>query len=204
MKFNWNLLKILFTVVLMLGTIFWAVGAVRSRSYEGRNLNVDLGGGTVTVTNPSEEIITAQLVGEGSRSFAVSSITGDISGSSIRQGSGRTATQSFEFVLPPGISEFTVVRGTNVHLVSTTDADVSVRVQPLGTRTMRNTLIAAAVVILGGFFYLSHVTKHHWISLVRGKAVDVQTLHPVVLGSVDSGQGQAARSYGDNRGDRSL
>jgi hypothetical protein len=63
---------------------------------------------------------------------------------------------------------------------------------------MRSTLIVAAVVILGGLFYISRSTGHSWISTLRGKVPPVQPTVPTVV-SAAAGQGTEIRTYGDNR-----
>ncbi len=168
MKFNW---RVLIAVVLIGGGILWAVDSVRTRSYAGTNLNFLIGRGPVTVTNPSDESVAVQLVGKGSRSFSVSSSMEGVSGAPTRQGTGSTTTQLFAFDLPPGVSEFTVVRGgasaTDVNFVGNADTRLDATVQPLDASDARTTILAAAVIVLGGLFYISRTTEHRWISTLR-------------------------------------
>jgi hypothetical protein len=166
MKLNW---KVVLALVVIAVTLFWAVDAVRSRSYSGNNLNFGVGSGLVTLTNPSSESIPVQLVGTGTRSFSVSSAEEGISGSSTRQGAGRNTTQLFEFQVPPGVSEFTVARGTNVSLVADTATNLEATVQPSTASEARTTIIVAAFVVLGALFYISHLNGHRWISASRRK-----------------------------------
>jgi hypothetical protein len=166
MKFNW---KALVALVVIIGATFWAVDTVRSRSYSGANLNFGVGSGTVIVRNPSTEPVPVQLVGTGTRSFTISSTMDGVTGSSTRQGTGRNTTQLFEFQVPPGVSEFTVVRGTNVSLVANTVTNLEATVQLSTESESRTTIIVAAVVILGSLFYISHLTGHRWISASRRK-----------------------------------
>jgi hypothetical protein len=167
MKINW---KALVALVVIIGATFWAVDTVRSRSYSGANLNFGVGSGTVIVRNPSTEPVPVQLVGTGTRSFTISSTMDGVTGSSTRQGTGRNTTQLFEFQVPPGVSEFTVVRGTNVSLVANTVTNLEATVQLSTESESRTTIIVAAVVILGSLFYISHLTGHRWISASRRKA----------------------------------
>jgi hypothetical protein len=197
MKANWNTVKVVFAFVIVIGTIFWAVDSVRPRTYGGTNLNADIGTGTVTLSNPSQEAVAIQLVSAGTRSFSVSSQTLGVSGTSTRQGTGRTTTQLFAFDLPPGDLEFTIARGANVNLIAITDANLTATVQPLNEAAARTTLIAAAVIILLALIYISRATDHRWISILRRQKASVPTDKPTE-DSVDGGQGRALRSYGDN------
>jgi hypothetical protein len=184
MKVNW---KIIIALVLVVGGIYFAVNSTVLRSYNGSNLNFGIGSGPVTVTNPSEEALPVQLVGSGTRTFSVSSTVEDVSGRSARVGT----TQVFEFALPPGLSEFTVVSGSEVNFVSSADTRLEATVQPLKTADSQTTLIAAVVVILGALFYISRTNGHRWISASRRKsAVDLaaaqeiekQTFDRIIMG----------------------
>lgn len=167
MKLNW---KVLIALVVIIGIGFWAVESVRSRSYTGNHLNFGIGSGVVTLTNPSDEPIPVQLVSTGTRAFTISSTIDGVSGSSIRQVNGRNITQLFEFQVPSGVSEFAVVRGTNVNFTTNTETTLEATVQPLDESTSRNTIIAAAGIILVALFYISHTNGHRWISVSRRKA----------------------------------
>ena len=167
MKLNW---KVLLALVVIIGISVWAVESVRSRSYSGTNLNFGIGSGAVTLTNPSSATVPVQLVGTGTRAFSVSSDIEGITGSSTRQGTGRNTTQLFEFQAPPGMSEFTVARGTNVNFAANANASLGATVQPLDETTSRNTILAAAGIVLVALFYISHSNGHRWISVSRRKA----------------------------------
>lgn len=95
MKLNWKTLKVVLVFVVVVGVAFWAVDSVRSRSYSGSDLSFDTAGGTITVTNPSDEPVAAQFIGTGSRSFRVSSTIEGVSGSSTRVESGSNRTHQF-------------------------------------------------------------------------------------------------------------
>jgi len=197
MKINWRGLVALAVIVIV---VFWAVDSVRSHSYTGTNLNFNIGSGPVTVTNPSDASVPVQLVGTGGRSYTVSSTIDGVSGSSTRQGTGREAAQLFEFALPPGVSEFTVARGADVNFVADTDTTLEATVQSLGEGAVRTTLAAAAVVVLAVLFYISRMTGHRWIAPLRRRADAIQAAKVLAENAtVLHGQGQAIRSYGDNR-----
>jgi hypothetical protein len=68
------------------------------------------------------------------------------------------------------MSEFTVVRGTNVNLAANANANLGATVQPLDEITSRNTILAAAGIGLVALFYISHSNGHRWISVSRRKA----------------------------------
>ena len=164
MKVNW---KVFFAFVVLVGFTYWGVNSLRTRSYSGTDLNFGVGSGPVTVTNPSDEALPAQLFGSGPGTFTVSSINNQVSGKSTRQGSGRNITQLFEFELPPGISEWTVTRGTSVTFVASVDTPLEATVQPLNADDSLTTLIVTAIAILGSLFYLSRSNGHRWISPSR-------------------------------------
>ena len=199
MKINW---KSLIALAVIAVALFWAVDSVRSRSYSGSNLNFGIGTGSVMVTNPSDAPIPVRLVGTGTRAFAVSSTIEGVEGSSTRQGTGRNITQLFEFALPPGSSEITVVRGTNVNFVTGADTSLEATVQPQNTTEARTILIIAAVVIGGALFYFSHINGHRWIGPLRRQAAAQQAAKLVSeSAAAGHGQGRTIRSYGDNRAD---
>lgn len=200
MNINWKFFKAALAGVVIVGAIFWAVGSVLPHSYIGTNLDIDLGSGPVTVTNPSDQPVPVQLVGAGTRSFTVSSTIEGVSGASTRQGSGSTSTQLLEFELPSGVNEFAILRGANVNLVVNSQTRLEATVQPMNTSEVNTTLIAAAVIVFGSLFYISHTFEHRWIGVLRGKKAVTPDLTPVVE-TAASRQGRTTRSYGDNRAD---
>src|SRR5687768_314345 len=105
MKIN---LKIIIVLVLILAAAVWAVDSIRSRSYNGTALAFTVGHGTLSVTNPSDATVPAQIIGTGSRSFTVTNLADGVSSPSIREGTGRTTTQAFEIALLPGANVFTI------------------------------------------------------------------------------------------------
>jgi hypothetical protein len=164
MKFNW---KVIVALAVLVGTIFWSINSLRTRSYSGSDLSFGIGSGPVTVTNPSDAALPVQLVSTSPGMFTVSSGITSISGKSTRQGNGRNATQLFDFVLPVGVSEFSVVRGADINFFANTDTRLEAVVQPLNAEDSRTTLIVAVIAILGSLFYLSHANGHRWISPSR-------------------------------------
>jgi hypothetical protein len=204
MKRYWKMFKIVLVLVIAIGAIFWAAGSVRSLSYSGTNLTFPVGNGAVTVTNPSNQPVPVQLISTGSRSFSVSSTIEGLSGSSTTQGTGTATSQLVEFVLPPGVSEITVVRRTNVttevDFVANTETKLEAVAQPLSVTDARTTSIVAVLVVFGALFYISRTTNHRWIGILRGQPTPAPVLEPVVESAADR-QGRAPRSYGDNRAD---
>lgn len=195
-------LKIVLASLIILGTIFWATDSIRSRSYSGTNFSFVVGRGAVTVTNPSTQPVPVQLTSTGSRSFSVLSTIEGVSGPSIKQGTG-SSSQLVEFSLPFGVNEFTVVRGSttasNVNFVASPPTRLDITAHPLNAAEFRTTLIVAAIIILVALFYISHVTNHRWINILRGKKISIDDTQPSFV-VADGGQGAAARAYGDNRG----
>jgi hypothetical protein len=196
MKLNW---RIFVALVVLGGATFWGLDSVRTRSYSGTNLDVAVGSGPVTITNPSAEAFPVKLVGTGTRSFSVSSASSSVSGSSTRQGSGRATTQLFEFDLPSGITELMIVaRGADVSFVSDTASRLDVTAQPLPARDVQTTLIVAAIAILGSLFYISRATGHRWISRFRRVDSSLQDTQPnPVAATGDPNKGRDGRMYTD-------
>lgn len=195
MKFNW---KVLVAFVVLLGVSFWGIDSLRTRAYSGTNLNFDVGSGPVTMMNPSDAALPVQLTGTGTRSFSVTSATQGVSGSSTRQGSGRNTTQLFEFDLPPGVSEFTVTRGSEVMFAGSADTPLEATVQPLNAANSQTTLIVTVIVILGALFYLSRATEHRWISRLRRADASVQDTQPTpTVVTDDPNKGRDGRMYQD-------
>lgn len=202
MKFDGKTLKIALAVVVMVGAAIWAVSSVLPRSYAGTNLNIAIGSGPVNVTNPSGEDIPVQVVSVGTRVFRVTSTTDGVSGASVRQGTGNSSTQLFEFGLPPGSSEFTVTNGSRMSFVANTQTKLAATVQPMTTGEANTTLMVGALIVLGALVYISRATDHRWIDMLRGQKTLVPELTPVIE-TAASRQGPSPRSYGDNRADTS-
>lgn len=171
MKFNW---KVVVVLVVLFGTIIWGITSLSPLSYSGTNVEFSTGNGSVWVTNPSDKSLPVEIVGTGTRSFTFSNITLDTSSSSIREGTGRAATQSFVFSLPPGSSEFTIVGGNNVNFLSNSDTRLEASVSPVTADEFRDQLILIAVIILGLLFFLSSMNDHRWISASRRQKAQEQ------------------------------
>ena len=194
------ILKVLIALVLMAMGVYFAVDSIRPHSYSGNNLSFPVGSSPVRVSNPSDETLLVQVIGTGSRAFSISSTIDGVSGSSIRQGSGRGMTQSFEFGLPPGSSEFTISQGTDVNFVANTTTKLEASIQPLGGSKADATLIVAVAVVLGTLFYISRVNGDHWKSQIRRNDFSTQDTRPIAV-IPDSTPDGASRSYVDNRVD---
>ena len=201
MKLNWNTLKVVLVFVVIVVVAFWAVDSIRSRSYSGTDLSFDTSGGTITITNLSDNPAAAQFTSSGSRTFRVSSTIDGVGGASTRVGTGSTRTYQFDFELPSGTSDFTISGGRGVRFVSATDTELQATVNPMSSESRRNTFIAVAVVILGALFYASHVFNHRWLNMFRTGTIapDASSIPPMTSSEA---QGRAARSYGDNRAER--
>jgi len=195
-------LKVFVALVVIVGALFWAVDSVRIRTYSGTDLNFGVGQGTVTATNPQDMPVAAQLVSPGTRTFTVSTTIAGAKGSSTTQGSGASAKQVFELMLPAGVSQITATRGTNVSFVTTATTRLDVRAQPLSNTDTRTTILIAGLVILGALYYISRSTSHRWLVSLRPRITPVPVVSPVAQG-VSAGQSPEIRAYGDNRADKS-
>jgi hypothetical protein len=202
MKFSRKTFKITFALIIVIGSLFWAGSSLQTQFYSGSNLNFVIGQGTVSVTNPSNQSVPAQLLATGSRSFTVSSSITDIPTSSTKLGTGRDTTQTLDFELLPGVSEFTVVRGTSttpdVTFVANSAIGLEANAQPLNASDSRATLFLEVVIILGALFYISNITEHRWINVLRGKNASNEDTRPNPA-IANLGQGNAPHTYGDNR-----
>ncbi len=194
-------LKVILSLVVIFGVFAWAVDSARARPYSGTDLNLAVGQGTVTVTNPQAVPVDVQLVSAGTRPFTVASSIDGVSGSSTSQDTGNKASQLFAFAVPAGASDFTVTRGTNVSFVSTAPTKLDVYVLPLTESDTRTTIIVAAVVILGALYYISRTTNHRWISYLRGKPMPEQPVDQSAVTAAAGQGGGSLRAYGDNRAD---
>jgi preprotein translocase subunit SecE len=196
MKLNSQTFKGIVAVVIIIGTLLWAFDSLRLRSYSGPNLTFPVGQGAVSMTNPSDSPVAVQLVAAGNRAFGVGSTIEGLSGTSTKQGTGSSTTQLFEYSLPAGSSEFTILRGAGVNFVANTPTQLQATVNPMSNDTARTTVLVAIVVIVAALFYMSRLTDHRWLKAWGRKQKPV--LAPV---PVPTSEGPAARSYGDNRRD---
>lgn len=197
MKFNW---KVLVACVVIVGTIFWAVDSVRTRSYSGASLNFSVGSGPVTMTNLSNAPVSVQLSAP-KQSFSVSSQVDGINGAATRQGSGNVP-YTLVFPIPMGSSEFTVLRGTAVTVAANATPNLEAIVQPLTDTEARFTLIVAVIVILGSLYFISRTTEHRWIAMLRGTTVSNQVAKLAAeTATIEQKKERPLRAYGDNRSD---
>jgi hypothetical protein len=200
MKLNWRLIIV---VVIMVGVVAWVLTSVLPNSYDGTNLSFNVGTGSVTVNNLSDSPAAVQLIGTGTRSFTLSSNIEGVAGTSTREGSGSTSTQLYDLIVPPGTSEFTVTRGTNVKFVSSSDTRFEATVQPVSAGESRTLLIVAAVVLLGGLFYVSRSTGHRWMKSLRRQQAPAPVVAAIPLVETpvgDPNRGRDGRMYSNYGG----
>ena len=184
MRFNW---KVVFALVVLVATLYWGSNSLLTRWYSGTDLNFGVGSGPVTVTNSMDASVPVQLVSTGTRPFSVTSTAEGVSGSSERQGNGRTTTQLFAFDLPPGITELMIVeRSSAVSLVTGVGSRLDATVQPLAESDAMTTLIVASIVSVGTLFYISKTTDHRWLKLIRRRQAAVQDTQPQTASPVDN------------------
>lgn len=203
MNINWKTLKVLIAFVIIIVVTLSTVNMIRPNSYNGSDLAFSIGTGTVTVTNPSDQAVPVQLVGAGTRTFRVVSTDESITGGSTTQGSGGSRTQLFTFDLPSGTSEFAITRGTDVNFIANTDTELQATVESVSDDTLNITILITIGVVVAALYYASRVTEHEWIALLRRKLTstpEASTQDTKPTPTIESsGQGQAIRSYGDNR-----
>jgi hypothetical protein len=186
MRVNW---KVLVAIALMVGAIAWAATSITSTSYSGAYLTFSVGTGTVTMTNPSSESIPVRLSAAANRSFSVSSTIEDVPRSSTR---GDDASL-IEFELPPGVSEFTLVRGTDVSFISETDTVLDATLHAANIGTKIKVAVGIIVVLL---FYISYAADHRWLYMLLGKERASKFHSKPYTGEQDVDM----RPFGDNRG----
>jgi hypothetical protein len=163
MKINW---KVLVALTLMVGAIALAAYSIRSKSFDGANLNFEVGSGMVTMTNPSTNPIPVKLANTSIRSFSVSTTIDDVPSISVRDGERPNVINLIEFELPPGVSEFTITRGSEVSFIADTTTNLEATVQAANISTKIQLL---AVFLLGALFYMSYTTEHRWIYKLLGR-----------------------------------
>jgi hypothetical protein len=194
MKINW---RILVALALIIAAILWTASSVLPLTYSGTNLTFPVGSGPITITNPTNEVVPVKLTGTGARIFTVSSDIDEVSGSSVRVGTGSTSTQEFAFDLPPGASTIRVARGSNVNFVGDTDTRLEASAQPIGQDESRASIIVTAIVVLGALYYISRTTDHRWLNALRGKQAPVPAPEPAKIPWRDDHKGRDGRAYSD-------
>ena len=193
MKFNW---KVALALILIVGAVVFGITSTSASSYSGKNLTFAVGTGSVSITNSSDVAIPVQLVGTGSRAFTVSSTMDEVSGSSDREGSGSSATQTFAFDLPSGDHEFSIARGNDVNFIAETDTNLKVTAQAMSESESSTMTTAIGIFIVLALYFISHTTGHQWIAMLRKSDKSDASTPPVEL---ELGQGVNLKSYGDNR-----
>ncbi|MBZ0318822.1 MAG: hypothetical protein K8L91_20570 [Anaerolineae bacterium] len=188
MKINW---KVIVACIFIIGAVAWTANSIRSTSYSGTNLNFKVGSGAVTMTNPSREAVPVQLVGAGGL-FTVSSDIQGVSGLATRGDTSSTA-YSFDFALPPGVSEFTVVSTYDVEFVADTNTrlEATVHASKIGTK-----IGILAVFVFVALFFISYVTSHRWLYKLLGRTPASKLHSKPYTGEEETDM----RAYGDNRG----
>lgn len=172
MKIN---LKAIAAAVVLVAIIVWAFSTLRTITATGGPLTVSVGGGNLSLTNPADEPVAAQLVGTGARTFTVRSETEALAGSSVKLGTGRDTTQVFDFMVPPGASQLIIDRGVNVQFISATDSPLTAAVEPFSPDNTRTTLMIAVAASLIVIFYLSHTTGHQILRFLGNRNAAVET-----------------------------
>jgi hypothetical protein len=198
MNLSWKLAKILFASLLIIFVIFGAINLILPKTFSGENLSFAIGHGTVTMTNPSSEPIAVQILGTGTGRVRLTSPTQGIADTSEIQGSGRTASQLIEFMLPAGQTDFITDGGNNVSFSASTPTVLSATVQMLSQIEIQGVIFISGLIVLGALFYISRSTNHRWLSMIRGQAAPVPVVATTAKTS-ESAQGSAPRAYGDNR-----
>lgn len=97
----------------------------------------------------------------------------------------------------PGSSDFIVARGAGVNFVCLSESHLVAYIQSMTEGEGRFILIAAAVVIAGGLFYLSRSMGHLWLKLIRrDQPLRVAPPPPIAAPTtVDPNQGRDGRKY---------
>jgi|GEM_PF-1194179 len=201
MKANWKPIAV---AIVMVVVVAWALSSLMPGSASGKNLTFNVVNGKITMTNPGTEAVAAHLIGTGSRTFNVVSSVEGAAGASVRDDSGSSIKQVFDISIPAGTSDFTVSRGTNVQFSATTETRLAATIQSLSDSESRTVLIIAALVLVGGLFYISRATGHRWLATLRGRSVPA--VEPVVVAedanNTDSGtnRGRDGRMYSNYGG----
>ena len=170
-----NKIRVLIGIVIIIAVAYWAFNAVRTRTYSGARLNVEVGDGQITVVNRGSEAVPVQMRTQGRTStFRVESIELDLRESSSRMGAGREAYQGLAFDIPPGEATINVLRGNSVKFTALSNQPLEAVVNPKSPEGARGTLTFAGVVILGALYFISRTLEHRWLKqlisrIPRGK-----------------------------------
>ncbi len=195
MKFDMNMVKILGMIVIMVGAVAGAINTLGSDSYSGANLTFPTAGSSITVVNPSDAGIAAQLLSTGARSFRVTSTADGIAGSSASEGTGTARVNTRDIVLPPGDTTFIVTGGSGVAFTAVTETILTATIQRVSEGTARVVMLGAIAIVLFGLYYISGTTNHALVKRLMGRTTPL----PVVAAAgSDASQGTTLRGYGDN------
>jgi hypothetical protein len=163
-------IQVAVAVLVMLGVAYWAYTSVRSFSYSGSSIMFPVGSGHVVVKNLGDEPIPIEMRSESrAGTFRVASPAIGLAEAAKRQGAGRDAFYTVSFDLPPGETRIDLTRGSGVHLISRADIAIEAFVTPLAASSIRWILIFSGVVIVYGLYYISRVTQHQWLAVLRSK-----------------------------------
>lgn len=194
-----KIIRIVVAFAVILFVIVQVFNSINPTTYDGDSFEFLVSNGAIVMTNESDTSQTIQVVSNGSRTFRVVSANPDLTRSSEMLGTGADRTQLRELSLPEGVSEFTVERGTNMRVIATDVNALQAVVYPVSSETSRAYVIAAGIVSLLALFFASATVEHQWMNMLRPTPEPI----PVVAAPVSSAQGNAARSFGDNRSTKS-
>ena len=163
-------LRVVIALLIVMGVAYWAFSSIQQQTYSGTELSFVMGGGPVVINNAGDEPVQAQLKATGTRgAFGVSSSVLDANVNAAREGTGANSVFTVDLELPPGTSEVSLTRGSNVIMTINANEPVEAVVHPQSQDGTTATLVAAAVVILGALFYASSATKHGWLRGLRSR-----------------------------------
>ena len=158
-----NIVRAIISLVVMVGIIYFAVNAIRHRSYSGSEVEFTTSG-TVELVNSSDEPLEATLTSR--TRFTINASDPDLEFATEREGSGRNAVYKFEGELPSGDLRLEVVRG-DVTFSLKGDSGVQATVIPQSSSSERAIIIIAIAACMGILGYMSFSTEHAWFGLVR-------------------------------------
>lgn len=165
-----NKVRMIIALIIIIGVAYWSFNLVRTRSYSGSNISFDVKSGSVVVTNPGQATVPVEMQAAGRMStFRIASPELGLNETSKREGSGRTTYHAISFDLPPGQAKIDVTRGSNVKFISSSPQRIEAVVTPMGPAGVRTTLGFAALIIGAGLYYISRLTEHRWLGVLRSK-----------------------------------
>jgi len=163
-----NKIRLIIALLIMVGMVAWAINRVRDRSYSDSSFAVNVGSGSIVVTNPGSEPIPVSMRSEGRTGmFRIESEDLGLAVNAKRQNSGRVSYFAVQFDLPPGQATIDVVRGSDVLFVSGSDQRLNAVVTPMSESSARAILILTGMVELAALYYISGRFEHRWIGALR-------------------------------------